>query len=148
MNGENGLLDYTIKQTNLFNRPTEDGKKRYSQKIDAPIYEPKNIKPHVLELYDKSKTNRLIRKINAADLSSDEKIFLLEAAGRHTVFNYERIADYYAHATREIQELMESSALVIIDFDKAIQLGYVQLSEEIKRNYLQEYEKLPNIEDL
>ena len=34
---------------------------------------------------------------------------------------------------------MEKSALVIIDFEKAIQLGYVKLSEEIKNQYLQEY---------
>jgi hypothetical protein len=34
---------------------------------------------------------------------------------------------------------MEKSALVIIDFEKAIQLGYVVLSEEIKSQYLEEY---------
>jgi hypothetical protein len=38
-----------------------------------------------------------------------------------------------------MQNLIERSALVIIDFEKAIQLGYVKLSEEIKNQYLQEY---------
>ena len=54
-------------------------------------------------------------------------------------WNDEKIADYYAHSSKEMQMLMEKSALVIIDFEKAIQLGYVKLSEEIKNQYLQEY---------
>ena len=33
---------------------------------------------------------------------------------------------------------MERSALVIIDFDKAIELGFVQLNEKMKRLYEQE----------
>ena len=47
------------------------------------------------------------------------------------VFNYKNIAEYYAHASKEIQELMEKSALVIIDVDDAIANGYVKLSETI-----------------
>jgi hypothetical protein len=38
-----------------------------------------------------------------------------------------------------MQLLMESSALVIIDFEKAIELGYVKLCEDIKRQYLEDY---------
>jgi hypothetical protein len=72
-------------------------------------------------------------------LPYDEKNFLLDAARRHNVFNYEKIADYYAHATPEMQNLMERSALVIIDFEKAIQLGYVKLCDEIRNQYLEEY---------
>lgn len=129
-----------IKQGNLFGQefaPAEDGK--YSSKIKAPIYEPKNKQPHLLELYDKSKTQRLMREIQIADLPEDEKTFLRFAAQRHVVFNYERIADYYAHATPVMQKLMEQSALVIIDFDRAIELGYVVLCEDIKQQYMEEY---------
>ena len=36
---------------------------------------------------------------------------------------------------------MEDSALVIIDFDKAIENGYVKLSEELKNEYKNTYEK-------
>lgn len=78
-----------------------------------------------------SKTKRIINEINNSNVPEDEKRFLTEAAKRHTVFNYESIADYYAHATPEMQLLMERSALVIIDFEKAIQLGYVKLCDEI-----------------
>ena len=55
------------------------------------------------------------------------------AATRHLVFNYARIADYYAHASKDVQKLMEQSALVIIDLDDAIANGYVKLSENIKK---------------
>ena len=130
-----------MKQTTLFgtDEPTEE--RKYTTKIEAPIYEPKNKKPHLLELYDMSKTSRLIREIKMADISDQEKVFLIEAAKRHTVFNYENIADYYSHASKEMQNLMERSALVIIDFELAIQLGYVRLSDEIRTQYLEEYEK-------
>jgi hypothetical protein len=131
-----------MKQGNLFGLefvPKEDTK--YTSKIEAPIYEPKNVKPHILELYDKSKTQRLIREIDSSNLSIEEKTFLIDAARRHTVFNYERIADYYAHSSKEMQLLMERSALVIIDFEKAIELGYIVLCDEIKNQYLEVYEK-------
>lgn len=123
----------------LFFEKEEKTDSKYSTKIEAPIYEPKNKKPHVLELYDNRKTKRLIHEINQSGLPIEEKTFLIEAAKRHTVFNYEKIADYYAHSPKEVQELMERSALVIIDFDKAIEHGYVRLCDEIKSQYLEEY---------
>ena len=129
-----------MKQTNLFGLAEQDEKdKKYSSKIEAPIYEPKNKKPHILELCNKSKTQILINEIEASDLPVDEKKFLIDAAGRHNVFNYEKIADYYAHSNKEMQHLMERSALVIIDFEKAIEYGYVKLCDEIRTQYLEEY---------
>ena len=110
----------------------EDDKK-YTKKVSAPIYEPSSKCPHILSLVDTRKTNRLISEINASSISDEEKKFLIEAAHRHSVFNYSRIADYYAHASKEMQELMEKSALVIVDFDDAIALGYVKLSERIRK---------------
>jgi hypothetical protein len=130
-----------MKQINLFGQqfaPNQEEQK-YSSKIEAPIYEPKNEKPHILELCDKSKTHRIINEIEKSSLSNDEKFFLIDAARRHNVFNYEKIADYYAHSSKEMQTLMERSGLVIIDFDKAIEYGYVKLCEEIKKQYLEEY---------
>jgi hypothetical protein len=118
--------------------PKEESK--YTSKIKAPVYEPKNRKPHVLELVDKSKANRLINEIRISNVSDEEKAFLIEAARRHNVFNYKLIADYYAHSSEEMQHLMEHSALVIIDFADAIQYGYVKLADEIQNQYLNEYD--------
>lgn len=130
-----------MKQINLFGQefaPNKDEQK-YSSKIEAPIYEPKNAKPHILELCDKSKTHRIIKEIESSNVSNDEKFFLIDAARRHNVFHYENIADYYAHSSKEMQTLMERSGLVIIDFDKAIEYGYVKLCDDIKKQYLEEY---------
>ena len=126
-----------MKQYNLFGKKKEVDKK-YTSKISAPIYEPKNKKPHILELCDKSKTIRLIAEINKSNLSVDEKFFLLDAARRHNVFNYQKIADYYAHSSKEMQKLMEHSALVIIDYDKALQYGYLKLSYDVSQQFLKE----------
>ena len=112
-----------------------DSKKdeKYSTKVDIPQYLPSSIKPKVWELYDKTKYNELVRGIVTSDLPDDIKEFLMFAATRHVVFNYSKIADYYAHADPEIQDLMEKSALVIIDVDDAIAGGYVRLSQNIKK---------------
>lgn len=128
-----------MKQITLFKEDSSDESK-YTKKVDVPLYEPKNKKPHVLELYDQNKTNQLIANIKASSVSEDDKKFLIESAKRHTVFNYEKIADYYAHSSKEVQELMEQSALVIIDFEKALVNGYVSLSEEIKKEYMENNE--------
>jgi len=129
-----------MKEYNLFREEISNkSDNRYTSKIKAPIYEPKNKCPHILELYDFVKSNRLITEIRNSNVSEDERRFLIEAAKRHTVFNYEKIADYYAHASKEMQSLMERSALVIIDFEKAIEYGYIKLCEEISNQYLQEY---------
>ena len=130
-----------MKQVNLFGQefaPKKEDQK-YSTKIEQPIYEPKNAKPHIIELCDKSKTHRLMKEIEDSKLSYDEKMFLMDAARRHLVFNYEKIADYYAHSSKEMQHLMERSALVIIDFEKAIEYGYVKMCDEIRKQYLEDY---------
>ena len=133
---------FDMKQFTLFKSENNinEGEQKYSKKIEAPIYEPKNKKPHVLELVNKSKTNRLIIEIKQSNLPEEEKKFLIDAATRHNVFNYEKIADYYAHSSKHVQALMEKSGLVIIDFEKAIQYGYIKVCEEIRKQYLEEYE--------
>jgi hypothetical protein len=128
-----------MKQESLFEDEFEQQEQKYTSKVKIPICEPKNKKPHPLELYDSTKTSRLINEIQNAEIDDDEKKFLIEAARRHTVFNYSKIADFYAHSKPEVQRLMEKSALVIIDFDKAISYGYVRLSQEVANQYFKDY---------
>lgn len=104
---------------------------RYSRKIDIPIYEPTNDKPDIAELFDDSRTKELLAEIDSSDLTSDEKRFLTIAAQRHTVLHFARIADLYAHGSAALQRLMENSALVIIDYNRAIELGYAKLTKQI-----------------
>lgn len=109
----------------------ENSPENYSRKIEAPIYEITGAKPLPAQLYDRSKTEKLQAKIEATDLPYDVKAFLHYAAERHTVFNFNQIAEFYAHSDAEVQDLFESSALVIIDFQRAIEEGFVQLSKEL-----------------
>ena len=129
-----------MKQTNLFGEEFEKKTEtQYTSKIKTPEYEPKNIKPHILELLDTDKTNRIINEIRSSNITDNEKRFLTESAKRHTVFNYQKIADYYAHSSKEMQELMERQALVIIDFNKAYQYGYVKLAHDVANQYFDNY---------
>ncbi len=104
---------------------------QYTTKIEAPIYEPKGEKPPIADLFDNAKTSGLCDEIRKADIPDDVKQFLTIAAQRHTVFNFRNIAEFYCHATAEVQHLMERSGLIIIDMDKAIQNGFVHLSERL-----------------
>ena len=110
----------------------ENEENPYTQKIEIPHYEITGEKPSFEEMYDREKENELISEIENSDVSEKEKEFLIEAAHRHCCFNYRNIAEYYAHASAEMQKLMEKSALVIIDYENAIANGYVELSEKIK----------------
>ena len=127
------------KQLLLFPRADNSEEEKYSTKIDAPVYLPSHDKPHILTLCDSTKTMRLIEKINETALPENEKAFLRAAAWRHAVFHYERIADYYAHSAPEMQQMMEESALVIIDFDAAIERGFVKLCKNIEKQFMEEY---------
>jgi hypothetical protein len=97
-------------------------------KVNIPQYEPDGIKPSLADLYNTDKTDSLIMEIEAADILPEQKAFLIAAANRHNVFNYRNIAEYYANcASPEMQELMERSALVIVDIDNAIANGFAEL---------------------
>jgi hypothetical protein len=119
--------------------PEEEDDSKYSKKIDAPVYEPTGDCPSVVQLYDKVKYEELTAKIYQDNsIDSEIKDFLLAAASRHIRFDFEQIAEFYAHADPDLQQLMEDSALIIIDFDKAISNGYVKLSDAISKVYASE----------
>ena len=107
-------------------------KEKYTKKTDIPQYQPTGEKPDVSELVDERKMHELLSDIIVSEVSTEERHFLTKAAFRHMAFNYRKIAEYYAHASKEMQELMEKSALVIIDYDDAIKNGYARLSKRIK----------------
>ena len=105
----------------------------YTDKTNIPQYDITGEVPDLSELVDEDKTNELLEEIENSDLDYNEKEFLKLAAQRHLVFNYKKVAEYYAAASPEMQELMEKSALVIIDYNDAIMNGYTQLSEKIQK---------------
>lgn len=111
----------------------EEKDSQYTKKITTPIYEIKGAKPSLDKLFCNKKALTLEAEIESSNLSIEIKNFLKLAAQRHVVFNYENIAEFYAHADNELKMLMEKSALVIIDYNAAIENGYVKLSEDLMR---------------
>ena len=107
----------------------DDG--QYTGKVEAPIYTPKGERPAVSELTDRTKAEQLCVEIQGAELPEDIKAFLMQAAQRHVVYNFRNIAEFYCHAPAGVQHLMERSGLIIIDFDKAIQNGFVHMTERL-----------------
>jgi hypothetical protein len=126
-------------------------KDNYSRKVEAPIYEPQmDEPPPVTDLFDTKKTAQLLSGIAAAErageLPDGVATFLRLAAHRHTVFEYEKVAEFYAHASQTVKHLMEDSALVIIDFDRAIENGFIQLSAEVLQQITADEEAAKNDE--
>jgi len=103
----------------------------YTKTVNLPQYEIVGEKPVTSDLFNAEKANELIEEIKESNLPEEVTAFLTMAAYRHTVFNYGKIAEYYAHATPEIQALMEKSALIVIDLDDAIAHGYATFVETI-----------------
>lgn len=105
---------------------------KYTGKIKVPQYTPSTKLPSLESLTNTTKYGKLVRDIKNSSVPEDVKNFLLLAATRHIVFNYAKIADYYAHSDKEVQRLMEQSALVILDVNDAIANGYLKLSKNIR----------------
>lgn len=115
----------------------------YTAKIESPVYEPttKDM-PSISSLYDEAKTDELISEIKGSDLDNPELTkFLLSAARRHSVFRYDQIAEYYAHADERVRNLFVRSGLVIVDIDSAIEGGFVQLSKKLDTIYQQDEDR-------
>lgn len=103
----------------------------YTMKVDVPQYQITGAEPDLGMLIDKTKAEELMADIDEANVPEDIKDFLRIAATRHYKFNYSNIAEYYAHADKDVQKLFEDSALVIIDYNNAIRDGYVKLHGEL-----------------
>jgi len=112
---------------------------KYTSKVGSPVYETKGVKPSLNSLLNIDKTKALLSEIEQSDAADDIKDFLTYAAYRHIVFDYQLIAEYYAHADKSIQSLMEKSALVVIDYNQAIENGYVELTKTLQDLYEEDY---------
>lgn len=117
---------------------TEEIISKYTRKISVPTYEIKGENPSIQEMINTEKADKLIGEINRLELPSEIKGFLKNTATRLYEYRYDKIAEFYAHQPKEIQEIMEKLALVIIDFNKAVENGYVELNNFIEECFLSE----------
>jgi hypothetical protein len=112
----------------------------YTHKVASPVYEIRGENPPWAKLADVEKYNALASEIDKAPgLDHETRRFLKLAASRHIRFNFGLIAEKYAHAPADVQALFEQSALVVIDFDDAIQRGYVRLADEAMGAFLEQH---------
>ena len=120
----------------LFDIGSNYDNNRYTNVIPKIQYVPKTrCKPSEISLYNLEKYNDLVKEIKSKNLDSEIEKFLLYSATRHIVFDYQQIAEYYSHSNKEVQELMEKSGLVIIDFEDAMENGFVKLQKNLLELY-------------
>ena len=114
----------------------EENDNNYSRKIEAPDYEPTGRNVQVSELYDESKTQRLIAEINAMKVNAEIKKMLVAGAQRFTRFDFRNVAEWYSQQEDEsVKAMMRKMAMVIVDFDEAVENGFVRLCEELIKEY-------------
>ena len=105
----------------------------YTQKIELPIYTPdESVDVDESQLVQTEYFDKLMAEIDKADIPDKAKEFLRLSAYRHLRFDYTAIANYYARADPVVQDLMERSGLVIIDYNKALEYGFVEFSDTLK----------------
>lgn len=95
-------------------------------------YIPKGINVEIESCIDTQKTKELINEIEKSNLNEKEKQFLIYASYRHLKFDYSNIAEYYCKASKEMQQLMENSGLLIIDVNDALQKGFLKVYEKLE----------------
>ena len=100
-------------KVNLFEVENDKVEERYTSKISIPQYLPKAECPSIYELISTIKYDELVTDIVNSSVTDEQKEFLLKAATRHIVFNYSKIADYYAHQDKEMQEFIESKGATV-----------------------------------
>lgn len=109
-----------------------DDESMYSRKIQPPVYEITGAEPTIAECIDLSPVKRLLEEIEASNVSPEQKEMLRACAYRHAVIHFDQMAEYYAHQKPEMQDLMENNALVIIDYDKALERGFIEMTSRLQ----------------
>lgn len=128
-------------QKRMFDVEQSQEDSKYTLKVEVPQYLPSAVCPDLSELLDTTKYYQLLHDIEKSNVSEQEKKFLRLSATRLIGFNFSLIADYYSHADKEMQALMEKQALVIIDIEDAIANGYVEYSKTMDSLLRKQLEK-------
>ena len=100
---------------------------KYTMKVDTPIYTPLWLDISISDMINCDKQKELEERIKNSDLSEEIKDFLIKCSYRFIEYNYKNIAEFYAKSSLDIQNFMEDLALVVIDYNKAIEDWYTAL---------------------
>lgn len=100
--------------------------------VSIPHYTPSEVCPDVSELADTSERDKLLSEIYSLDISDNHLRDLLQVRASFFVdFNFQKIADYYAHSSEEVQSVMKKLGLVIVIPKEAYDLGMCDFRNEV-----------------
>ena len=127
---------------------------KYTTKFAIPPFEPSDADYSLNDCVDVDNYVELLNHINRSlkkgEISKSEATFLKLCASRWIKFHYGKTAQWYAtKASPAMKHLLEKSAMVLIDLDKAVEYGVVKgaghIDKVLKRNIsdrsIEEYSK-------
>lgn len=97
--------------------------------VSIPYYTPAEKAPAIEGLADTTDTDALAEEITNAKIPERLKKVMLMRAAFFTEFDFQKIADYYAYADKETQELMKRLGLVIVIPKEAYEMGMCDFRE-------------------
>lgn len=97
--------------------------------VSIPYYTPAEDAPEVEELADLSDVDKLMERIANTKCDPELSKILQVRAAFFADFNFQRIADYYAHADKKVKELMKDLGLVIVMPKEAYERGMCDFRE-------------------
>ena len=97
--------------------------------VSIPYYTPAEKAPEATELADLSEVEELNDKITELKPEKGLEAILRARAAFFTEFDFQKIADYYAHSDKKTQELMKRLGLVIVIPKEAYDMGMCDFRE-------------------
>lgn len=116
---------------------------KYTGKFSIPPFEPSDADYSLNDCIDVDRYVELLKSINQSlkdkEITESEARFLKICASRWIKFHYSKVAQWYAtKASSAMKDLLEKSAMILIDLDKATEYGIIKgvnyVDRVLKRN--------------
>ena len=100
--------------------------------VSIPYYTPAEEAPDMEELWNPEEYNSLVDEINRYKVDKPLADMMRARAAFFADFNFQKIADYYAHADENVKELMRMLGLVIVMPKEAYEKGMCDFRESFE----------------
>ena len=97
--------------------------------VSIPYYTPSDVKPSEEALWSSEDYKNLLDDIEKTKCAESLKEMLKARAAFFVDFDFQKIADYYAHSDEKTQELMKKLGLVIVIPKEAYDMGMCDFRE-------------------
>ena len=131
-------IGFSLKEIRSADFYKENTRYNYSTKI---FYEPIGLNVTLSDAIKTNEVDRLLKLISESKLSDEEKKLLSYTAYRFTEIRFDYLAEIYSKSkSEELKKIFEELLLVVIDYDKAIERGFVQIDEAIAEAFFEDLE--------